>query len=61
MKRYNFVDPSAALEVQNSLLRHQWYLTQEMVILALFDKEVSDEQKGKINKAYTCLLVQEHG
>ena len=26
MERYNFIDPSVALEVQSSLLRHQWYL-----------------------------------
>ena len=55
MQAYAFIDPSVALQVQQSLLRHQWYLSQELVILALFDNEISDEQKGKIASA----LLQE--
>ena len=37
MCQYQAVDPEVATDVKKSILRHQWYLTEELVILALFD------------------------
>lgn len=42
MSMYEATDADVAAEVKSSILRHQWYLTQELVVLGLFDKELDD-------------------
>lgn len=37
--------------MKKSILRHQWYLTQELVILAFFDDGLPDEVKGQLARA----------
>ena len=36
-------DPDIATEVQQSILRHLWYLTEELIVLSLFDCELAPE------------------
>ncbi len=37
------VDEVVASEVMQSVIRHLWYVTEELVIFALFDKELPDD------------------
>ena len=55
MSTYQRVEPDIATQVRESILRHQWYLTEELVILSLFDKGLSDQSKGEVASA----LLQE--
>ena len=48
-------EPAMAPATQQSLLRHLWYLTEETVVFALFDPEVSDDEKTQVSQ---MLLVQ---
>ena len=52
MSIYENIDHDVAAEVKQSLARHQWYLTEELVVFALFDKELPEEQKRKIASAH---------
>ncbi len=53
---YENVDSDIGSQVKISLLRHLWYLTQELVVFALFDRDLPDETKQQI--ASTLRRVQ---
>ena len=40
-----------AKATKNSIIRHLWYLSQELSILGLFDSEVSEEDKVQMAQA----------
>ena len=44
-------DPDLVLSVLQSIYRHMWYLSEELVILALCDKGTGNEEKEEIIKA----------
>ena len=48
MIRYKEYDEDVATTVLEKMKNHYWYLTQENVIVALFSKNLSDEEKRKI-------------
>ena len=39
-------DPQLAEAVLTSVYRHMWYLTEELVVLALADSDTSDDEKS---------------
>ena len=45
MEAHELAEPVIAGATKTSVLRHLWYLTQELVIFGLFDPEVSEEDK----------------
>ena len=48
MIRYKEVDPEIAAAVLSKLANHKWYLTQEVVVFALFSNNVSNDTKQSI-------------
>ncbi len=46
MSDFQTVDATVAQEVQTSIQRHLWYLTEQLVVLALFDTGVADEVRS---------------
>ena len=53
---YNAHDRQVTTAVKASIKRHQWYLTEQFVILSLFDNELADEEKAAISTAlHTCV------
>ena len=48
---FKAINDSVSEEVKESLKRHMWYLTEECVPFALFDKDLVDEQKREIADA----------
>lgn len=42
MEAYGLTEPVVAKATKDSLMRHLWYLAQKLVILGLFDPDVSD-------------------
>jgi hypothetical protein len=48
MNQFKAIDKKAADATLSSIERHLDYLTEELVILALFDPETSDEEKKKM-------------
>jgi hypothetical protein len=45
LKMFTTVDKSQAQSARTSMPRHLWFLTPELVILALIDKSVSTDEK----------------
>ena len=41
-------EPVIARATKTSLMRHLWYLTQELVVLGLFDLQVRDEDNARM-------------
>jgi muconolactone delta-isomerase len=48
MKFYLTEDESAAKIAIKSIMLHLWYITEELVIFAIFDKELADEVRENI-------------
>ena len=48
MEAYGLTEPVVAKATKDSLMRHLWYLAQELVILGLFSPDVSDQDKAQI-------------
>ena len=46
--KYREQDEKCANAALHAFSRHLWYLTEELVVLCLFDTNVKDETKGKI-------------
>ena len=51
MEAYELTEPNMARATKESLLRHLWYLTEENVVLAVFDADVSQEDKAQMSQA----------
>ena len=49
MKIYQQFDQEVTEEVMNFILRHHWYLTQECIILALFNGTLQDDIKAEMS------------
>ena len=47
-KQYMKVDTVCAIAATKALSRHLWYLTEELVLLCLFDDEVTQHEKEQI-------------
>ena len=47
-KLYNYPDESVASSVISSFSNHTWYLTEELILLALFSEEVDAKEKQDI-------------
>ena len=45
---YKKIDKAIADIALKAYKRHQWYLTPELVVLSLFDKAVSNDEKAAI-------------
>ena len=50
MLQYRHVEPKAVFNVLPSLRRHQWYLTPQLVTLALCDKGLDDRERELLAK-----------
>ena len=48
MKEFSKHDKDIAIEVGKSILRHGWYLSQKLVILAIVDEDLDDSLRQKI-------------
>ena len=48
LQRYKQLQPRIAHEVKASVKRHLWYLCPELVVLGLFDDELSDFEKEQM-------------
>lgn len=53
LEKYSSVDPEVSKCAKQVLQRHLWYLSDELVGLALFSDTVSDQDKEKIVKGMT--------
>lgn len=54
MKRYQDIDPEITEIVKNAFKSHLWYLSDELVGLSLFSKQVSIEDKVAIVEKMKC-------
>ena len=58
LQRYkDEIDPEIGQAALNALVLHTWYITGELVTLALFSNKTSSQQKAKIAKKKKRLLV----
>ena len=48
MVEFHRYDPEISFEVHESLLRHLWYLTEELTVLSLFDRELDYQSRTDI-------------
>ena len=51
MSDFSAIDPEISAAVQASIKRQQWYLTQECVVLSLFDDDLGDETRRSVADA----------
>ena len=51
MEEYERTEPNMAKTAKESVVRHLGYLTEENVVLALFDPAVREEDKAKVSPA----------
>lgn len=56
MCEYERVDPAIAEAVKRSILRHQWYLTESLVVFGMFDNDTDKEVRQAM--ANTLLQTQ---
>ena len=54
-RKYKDVDEGVACSVEKALKRHTWYLTGEMVPLALWDEDLADTERTSLVNAILCL------
>ena len=54
MEAYELKEPAVAKATKHSVLRHLWYLTQELAIFGLFDIEVSEDEKANMRKSWSA-------
>jgi hypothetical protein len=55
LKEYATVEPAASRRGLDSVCRHLWYLTSELVVLSLFDDGVPNEEKNEAARALVDL------
>ena len=48
MCQYALIDPEVSDQVKNSIYRQQWYLTEELIVLSLFDTTLSNDIRASI-------------
>ena len=51
MTDYSRYDDEVSREVQQSILRHTWYLTEELIVLSLFDRDLDFNCRSDIATA----------
>ena len=51
MRDYKMFEPKAAEACLKSLSRHGWYLTEQLVVFCLFDKDLDAKSKTSVAKA----------
>ncbi len=49
------IDAAIARKVRASILQHPWYLSQQLVVLAFFDREVAEEEKANMAAALRAI------
>ena len=50
MKNYALYDAEIAYQIQKSILRQMWYLTEQVVVFSLFDNSICDDDKHLISQ-----------
>ncbi len=51
MGMYQMYDRQLSVSVKASIKRHQWYLTEQLVVFCLFDKDISNAEKAAVSAA----------